>query len=109
MFQPMPTLHQSAEAYERASRLEETAAEEMRQASSLATAAQAFLGSSQLDDRMAEHMRQVTLRPISATGVTSAQRSAETEAALEMIRNPRSVRTAMIASVILGPPVALAE
>ena len=109
MFQPMPTLHQSAEAYERASRLDEMAAAEVRQASSLATAAQAFLGGSQLDDRMAAAMRQVTLRPVGSTGVSSVQKSAETQAALEMIRNPRSIRTAMIASVILGPPVALAE
>lgn len=109
MFQPMPVLNQSAEAFERARRLDETAAQEVDKGSTLAAAAQAFLVGSQLDDRMAEHMRQVTLRPVGSTGVTSGERTAEATAALQLIRNPRSVRTAMIASVILGPPRALAE
>ena len=109
MFQPMPVLNQSAEAFERARRLDETASQEVDRGSTLAAAAQAFLVGSQLDDRMAEHMRQVTLRPVGSTGVTSGERTAEATAALQMIRNPRSVRTAMIAAVILGPPRALAE
>ncbi|MST94362.1 MAG: hypothetical protein EXS33_03665 [Pedosphaera sp.] len=109
MFHPTPVLNQSAEAFERARRIDETAAQEVDKGSTLAAAAQAFLVGSQLDDRMAEHLRQVTLRPVGKTGVTSAERTAEAAAALELIRNPRSVRTAMIASVILGPPRALAE
>ena len=109
MFHPTPVLNQSAEAFERARRIDETAAQEVDRGSTLAAAAQAFLVGSQLDDRMAEHLRQVTLRPVGKTGVTSAERTAEAAAALELIRHPRSVRTAMIASVILGPPRALAE
>lgn len=108
-FQPQPVLHQSAEAVERARRLEETSSHEVDKGSSLAAAAQAFLGGSQLDDRMAEHMRQATMRPVGHVGITSGERTAEAAAALEMIRNPSSVRTAMIASIILGPPRALAD
>lgn len=109
MFHPTPVLNQSAEAFERARRIDETAAQEVDRGSTLAAAAQAFLVGSQLDDRMAEHLRQVTLRPVGKTGVTSGELTAEATAALELIRHPRSVRTAMIASVILGPPRALAE
>jgi hypothetical protein len=64
---------------------------------------------SQLGRTVEEHLRQVTERPVGATSVHRRAASPEAAAALALLRNPKSARSAILVSLILGPPRALAE
>lgn len=81
-FQPLPTLTESVQAYQQAS---------------------------QLDRKVQDHLREVTQRPVGSTGVLRKGATPEATAALALVRSRHSVRAALLASVILGPPKALAE
>ena len=79
-FQPLPGLRESVEKYGHASHLQE---------------------------RVAEHMGDVIRHKVGTTLVHRAAATMEAVDVAQMIRTPRGIRTAMIASIILGPPRAL--
>ena len=81
-FQPLPELTESVQAYQQAS---------------------------QLDRKVEAHLREVTQRPVGSTSVQHQGTTPEARAALALLRNPQSARTAILASLILGPPRALAD
>lgn len=81
-FQPLRTLSESVQAYEQASHL---------------------------DRKVQAHLREVTERPIGTTSVQRKGSTSEAAAALALLRNPKSVRSAILVSMILGPPKALAD
>jgi hypothetical protein len=63
---------------------------------------------SQLDERVAERLRQIANQvERHAVRPRAALASLEVAEALALVRNPRSLRSAVMASVILGPPKAL--
>lgn len=82
VFQPLPTLQESA---------------------------QTFLQASHLDDQVKEHMRQVTHHPVGLTHVLRKAVTPTAAEALALVRNPRTIRAAMVAATILGPPKSLAD
>ena len=81
-FQPLPELTESVQAYQQAS---------------------------QLDHTVEAHLRSVTQRPVGSTSVQHKGIAPEAAVAVAMLRNPRSARTAILTSLILGPPRALAD
>ena len=107
---PMPTFVESARAHERAEQSDDRANERLRLGSSMATASAAYHHASQLDVRMAEHMQEVREQVGKFTEAKRARAvSPEAAQAVALVRNPQSVRAALVASMILGPPKALAE
>ncbi len=63
---------------------------------------------SQLSQRVAAHMHGVGHRPVGTTSIERRKRSTPSiDSSLAQFRNARTVRQAMIASFILGPPKAL--
>ena len=81
-FQPMPELTESAYAYSQAS---------------------------QLGQKVEGHLRQVTEHPVGTTSVARKVATPEAAAALALLRRPHLARTAILASIIIGPPRALAD
>jgi hypothetical protein len=72
------------------------------------TAAQSYERASQLDEQVAERLRKISdqveqHKLVPQAGIASM----EVAEALALIRNPRSLRSVIMASVILGPPKAL--
>jgi hypothetical protein len=62
-----------------------------------------------LEERVRLHLRQVTQKPVGTTQVRHLPASANAAQLHALIRDPKSVRTAVLASIVLGPPRALAE
>lgn len=79
-FQPIPGLRESQERYGHASHLQE---------------------------RVAEHMGESLRHRVGTTSVHRALATIEAVDVAQMVRTRRGLRTAMIASIILGPPRAL--
>ncbi len=105
---PLPTLAESARAHERVSQLDDRVEARMRQRGAMTEASAAYHRASQLDVRVAEHMRQVTEGVSSFTKATRVTRgSADVDLAVSLIHGRESLRAAIIASVVLGPPKAL--
>ena len=75
----------------------------------LTESVQAYQQASHLDQEVERHLREVTQRPIGLTTVHRKGVTPEASAALALVRNPKSMRTAILASIIIGPPRALAE
>jgi hypothetical protein len=75
----------------------------------LSQSAQVHQEASQLDDKVQAHLRAVTQRPVGSTHVQHRAATPEASAALALVRNPKSIRSALLASIILGPPRALSE
>jgi hypothetical protein len=69
----------------------------------------AYAEASTLEEKVQQHLRDVTRRPVAMTHVQHKASSREAAEALNLVRNPKSVRSAILASIILGPPRALAE
>ena len=74
----------------------------------LTASAQSYQRASQLDEKVAEHLRaianQVEQHKVVAKGGIASVEVAET---LALVRDPRSLRSVIMASVILGPPKSL--
>jgi len=64
---------------------------------------------SELDHTVVAHLRKVTQHPIGLTSVQHKAATPEASVALALLRNPKSARSAILVSLILGPPRALAE
>ena len=70
---------------------------------------QAYQQASQLDRTVEQDLQEVTRHPVGSTHVPHKAATPEASAALALLRNPKSARSAMLVSVILGPPRALAD
>ncbi len=79
-FQPRAGLSESSERYEKASHLHE---------------------------RVARQLHDVTQRHVATIGTRPTIRSETAYDAIKMVRNPRQLRAAIVANIILGPPLAL--
>jgi hypothetical protein len=101
----LPTLAESAQSYERASQLDQTVGDHMRQRAGLATAASAYLHASQLERKVAEHMRRATeeTRKLPVPRRAGAVSNEATQVR-SLLQDRRSIRSAVLASVILGSP-----
>jgi len=75
----------------------------------LAEATPAFVQASQLDERMSQQLREVTRHAVGTTCVLRKATTPTAAEALALVRNPRAIRSALVASIILGPPKSLAE
>jgi hypothetical protein len=105
---PMPSLTDSARAYERASQLDDKMQTRMRQRRTMSEATNSYEQASRLDVRVAEHMRQVTEGVSAFTAAPRMPRRSQTaESAGAMVKSREGLRLAIIASVVLGPPKAL--
>lgn len=60
-----------------------------------------------LQQRVARQLEEGTHRRGVVASVARSQRSASTQHAIRLVRNPENLRTAILANVILGPPRAL--
>jgi len=78
----MPALEQSSQAYQRASRLEDRVAQQLRR----------------VQEQVTTHKKAATRKEVAP----------EVRQALQLLRGRSSQRTAILAAVILGPPRALA-
>jgi hypothetical protein len=58
---------------------------------------------------VASHFDQLTRHRVGSTAAHHREPSREAREVLAMIRNPKTVKTAILASLILGPPRALTE
>jgi len=70
---------------------------------------QAYQQASQLDRKVEQHLQEVTRHPVGATHVRHKAVTSEASVALALLRDPKSARSGMLLSVILGPPRALAD
>jgi hypothetical protein len=68
-----------------------------------------YADAASLQERVTQHLADVTKHRVGTTSVERREASAEVSELMKSLRNPRSVRTAMMASIVLGPPLALAE
>jgi len=75
----------------------------------LAEATPAFEQASQLDERMTREIRESTRHAVGTTRVLRKPTTPTAAEALALVRNPRTIRSALVASTILGPPKSLAE
>jgi hypothetical protein len=75
---------------------------------SLAESAQAFQRASQIESRVEEHLRQ-TVQHVSLHTKSVRERPSGLglHDALALLRTPQSLRTAVVVSVVLGPPKAM--
>ena len=76
---------------------------------SLKESASAYERASHLDKAVAQRFQQLEQQPVSITTTIESykKRSAEIDSVVAMLRNPKTARQAVIASVILNPPKAL--
>ena len=74
----------------------------------LTSSAQIYHQASQLDENVAERLRQITERVHHHAPVQQVRAaSLEVSQAVALVRHRRSLRSVIMASVILGPPKAL--
>ncbi len=104
----MPTLTESAQAYLRGSTIDDRVAERMRARGAMAEAAAAHHRASQIDEQAAEHLGHrtgmVTHCSPQSRAIANRPQIAQARA---LVRQRQSLQSAIIASVILGPPKAL--
>jgi hypothetical protein len=62
-----------------------------------------------LEQKVQQHLREATEKPVQMTKVEHKASTREAVEVRAMVRNPKSLRSALVASVILGPPRALAD
>jgi hypothetical protein len=109
----LATLKESSTAYARAAQLDEKVEERMRQRAVMAEAESVYQQAARLDTTIEERLRQVTESPVTETHVTDTRVvrrgpvSPEIAHAVALLRQPRTARQAVLASVILAPPKAL--
>jgi len=78
------------------------------QLAGLTASAKSYERASQLDEKVAEHLRGIADQVARHKGVPKAGiASVEVAETLALVRDRRSLRSVIMASVILGPPKAL--
>ncbi len=75
----------------------------------LTTSVQAYQEASTLQEKVQQHLRQVTRKPVGTTQVLHRAASPEATRAIGLVRDPQAVRSAILASVVLGPPRAFTD
>jgi len=106
----LPTLTQSAQAYLRGSTLDDKVEEQMRQRGAMAESSAAYQRASQLEAKVAAHFRQVTEQVAHFTAAPHAKAVApHIVSARALIHSRPSLQSAIVASLILGPPKALEQ
>jgi hypothetical protein len=75
----------------------------------LTESAQAYDRASNLDEAVEARLRQVTRAPVQATRVEPRQATASAQQARALLSRPDTLRGAILASIVLGPPRALSE
>ncbi len=104
----MPKLSQAASTQAYASQVDERAGERLRQGGAFAAANASFARASQLHELTAARMRHVSEQTPARMAVTTrVSRTSEGVRVSAMLRDPESVRTAIVASIILGRPKAM--
>ncbi len=73
----------------------------------LTESAQRMHHAGHLREAVAQHMHDVTHHRVGTTSVKRREASSESREVVAMIRNPQTLRAAMLAGIILGPPRAL--
>ena len=66
-----------------------------------------YADAASLQERVAQHLADVTRHRVANTTVTRHGPSAEAGEIIGMLRHPQTVRRAILASIVLGPPRAL--
>jgi hypothetical protein len=72
-----------------------------------AESVQAYERTSHQDRKVEARLREAAPHPVGMTSVPHRGGTPEASAVLALLRNPHSARSAILASVILGPPKAL--
>jgi hypothetical protein len=75
----------------------------------LTQATHAYAEASTMEEKVQQHLREVTQKPVGLTKVLHRASTAEATGARALIRDRHSVRSALLASIILGPPRGLSE
>ena len=75
----------------------------------LTEATQRYTAATALEQRVQQHMQTVTTHRVAATSVKHTETAPEIRALVNSLRHPQTARTAILASIILGPPRALCE
>lgn len=78
-----------------------------REAPGLVPAQGRYAEATQLQERVTRHMTDLTQHRVGTTSVQHLLVTPEVRDVVGALRNPRTLRTAMMAAVILGPPRAL--
>lgn len=73
----------------------------------LTEATQRYASATALEQRVQQHMQTVTTHRVAATSVKHTDVAPEIRALVQSLRHPQTARTAILASIILGPPRAL--
>jgi hypothetical protein len=73
----------------------------------LSESEESFSPATHLQERVAEHMGELLRHRVGTTSVHRRAAAPEVTEAVKLVRSPRGVRAALIASIILGPPRAL--
>ena len=104
----MPTLTESAQAYLRGSTIDDRVAERMRARGAMAEAAAAHQRASNIDVQAAGHLQHRAASVVHCSPQSRANANRPQIAqARALVRQRQSLQSAIIASVILGPPKAL--
>ncbi len=80
-----------------------------RDLAAMSQSRQAYERASQLDQQVGAHIAKVSTQRVQLTSVVRTKASPEVVQAAGMFKNARTVRQAVIASLILGPPRALEQ
>ena len=103
----MPTLSQAASTQAYAAQVDERAGKRLRQGGAFAAANASHVRASQLHELTAARMRRVSEQTPAMMAVTTrVSRTTEGVRVSAMLRHPESVRTAIVASIVLSQPKA---
>jgi hypothetical protein len=108
---PMASFEEADAAYDRGAQVESTIARRLSSASQLAGASTAFQHASEISGTVSARMREVlgkAATPAPSTALMLGSRtSAAAQALSNSLRNPATVRQAVLTSIVLQPPRAL--
>jgi hypothetical protein len=108
---PMASFEEADAAYDRGAQVESTIARRLSAASQLAGASTAFQHASEISGTVSARMREVlgkAATPAPSTALMLGSRtSAAAQALSDSLRNPATVRQAVLTSIVLQPPRAL--
>lgn len=106
----MPEMLESTEAYRRGSQIGERIEERMRQRHLMSESTAAYQQAQKLDEKVAEHLKQLKERVVTHIEQPKVRTvPADILQARAMLRNRSSLRSAIVASLVLGSPKALEE
>jgi hypothetical protein len=108
---PLASFEEADAAYDRGAQVESTIARRLSSASQLASASTAFQHASEISGTVSARMREVlgkAATPAPSTALMLGSRtSAAAQALASSLRNPATVRQAVLTSIVLQPPRAL--